>query len=245
LAPLGIGFILDIRVKGDKIYLLEYGYKNYRVHQLALDGALINTEEIPYDFPVGKDRDSLEVLLTGIAIDCDDNIVLELAGGSILLPLSAVQKRTPYDQITQGILCNGQHYSVYNPLPGQTPKILAGDITYETQLTTGFGGFRLLQVFDDGSFYVVRDDVVTDPIINADLTVHYVDADGVVQGAARIPRSEFYYYIMRSTAIAPNGEAYSLLPRPDSLDIIRLNFYQELEPLIPGAVIPQITVSQN
>ena len=133
----------------------------------------------------------------------------------------------------------------YNPLPGQTPNILAGDMTYETQLTTGLGGFRLLQVFDDGSFYVVRDDVVDFQVIKVDLTVHYVDADGVVQGAARIPLSEFYYYIMRSTAIASNGEVYALLPRPDSLDIIRLNFYKELEPLIPGAVIPQITVSQN
>ncbi len=247
LEQLGIGYILDMRVKGNTIYLLEYGYKKYRVHQLALDGALINTEEIPYDFPVGKDMDSIEVLLTGIAIDCNNNIILELAGGSILLPLTAVQKETPYDQITQGISCNNQLFSVKNhlPDPGQTPHVLAGDRIFETQLTTGFGGFRLLEVFDDGSFYVVRDDVVTDPAIKVDLTVHYVDADGVVKGAARIPRSEFYYYIMRSTAIAPNGEAFTLLPRPDSLDVVRLNFYKELEPLIPGAVTPQITVSQN
>lgn len=245
LAPLGIGFVLDMRGKDDKIYLLEYGYKKFRVHELALDGALINTEEIPYDFPVGQDRDNLEVLLTGIAIDCNDDIILELAGGSILLPLIDVQKQTPYDQITKGISCNGQLFSVYNPLPRQTPLILAGDRTYETELTTGLGGFNLLQVYDDGSFYTVRDDVVSGPAIKVDLTVHYVDAEGVVQGAARIPRSEFYYYIMRSTAIAPNGEVFALLPKPDSLDIIRLNFYKELEPLIPEAVIPKITVSQK
>ena len=34
-----------------------------------------------------------------------------------------------------------------------------------------------------------------------------------------------------------------LLPRLDSVDIIRLNFYRHLEPLIPGATVPQITIS--
>ena len=38
---------------------------------------------------------------------------------------------------------------------------------------------------------------------------------------------------------------FALLPRPDSLDIVRLNFYKELEPLIPEALAPQITLSQN
>lgn len=247
LEQLGISYIFDMRVRGDKIYLLVSvsDSEKFRLYQMVPDGALTNSQEIPYDFPVGENGLSLHNILTGIAIDCDDNIILELEGGSRLLPLSAVQKQTSYDQITQGILCNGQLYSVNNPVPGQTPQILAGDTIYETQLTTGFGGFRLLEVFDNGEFYVVRDDVVTDPGIKVDLTVHYVDADGVVKGAARIPRSEFYYYIMRSTAIAPNGEAFTLLPRSDSLDIIRLNFYKELEPLIPGAVAPQITISQR
>ena len=245
LEQLEMSYILDMRVKGDKIYLLVRSYQKLRVHQLALDGALINTEEIPYEFPVGEDGLSLHNVLTGIAIDCNDNIILELAGGSRLFPLAVVQKQTPYDQITQGISCNDQLYSVINPAPGQTPHILAGDTIYETQLTTGFGGFSLLEVFDDGSFYVKRNDVVTDPAIKVDITIHYVDTDGVVKGAARIPRSEFYYYLMRSSAVAFNGEVYALLPRSNSLDIIRLNFYRELEPLIPGAVIPQITVSEN
>jgi hypothetical protein len=156
-----------------------------------------------------------------------------------------VQKQIPYDQITQGISCNGQLYSVNNPGPGQTPRILAGYTTYETQLTKGFGGLRLLEVSEDGSFYAGRNDVLIDPNVKVDLTVHYFDDVGIVQGVARVPLSEFYYYIMRSTAVAPSGDVYTLLPRHDSLDIIRLNFYRELEPFIPGAVIPQITVSEN
>ena len=72
----------------------------------------------------------------------------------------------------------------------------------------------------------------------------YIDENGVVQGVARVPLSEFYYPITRNTAVSPNGEVFALLPRPDSLDIIRLNFYQELEPLIPGAVVPQIIIRQ-
>jgi len=71
--------------------------------------------------------------------------------------------------------------------------------------------------------------------------IHYIDKNGVVQGVARVPLSEYYYHsAYRITAVGPDGEVYALLPRPDSLDVIRLNFYRELEPLMPEAVIPLI-----
>jgi len=43
---LGIGYVRDMRVKGDEIFLLETAYQNFRVHRLALSGKLIASEKL-------------------------------------------------------------------------------------------------------------------------------------------------------------------------------------------------------
>lgn len=247
LDELGIGYIRDLRVKGNEIFLLETSYQKYRVHRLTIDGSLVASEEIPYGFPVdAKEKDyTLENALTGIAIDCDDRIVLEVTSGSRLFPLSEVQKQSDSSHITQGLLCNGKRYFVSRSGPWIDPQVSAGEFFYQTYLTYGLGGLNYLNLFQDGSIYIVRNDVVTDPVITVDKTVHYIGADGVVQGVARVPLSEFFYPVMRSAAVNAKGEVFVLLPRKDSLDVVRLNFYTELGPLIPGAEIPQITMIPN
>jgi hypothetical protein len=245
LKNFGIKTVVDLRVKGGEIFLLETSYEHYRVHRLTLDGALIASKEIPYRFPIGEKDLTLENGLTGIVIDCENNIILEVTGGSKLFPLSDVQSQADPAKITQGIFCNGKRYRVTTPGLWQAPQISIGDVTYQTQLTHGHGGLSFLDVLQNGSFYVVRDDVVNAQVIKVDQTVFFVGADGVVQGAARVPLSEFYYYVMRKLAISPKGEVLVLLPRHDSVDIVRLNFYRQLEPLIQGAVIPQITLGPN
>lgn len=69
---LGTGYIRDMRVKGDEIFLLETAYQNFRIFRLTLDGKLISSEKIPYQFPIDayKPENTLEAGLTGIAIDC-------------------------------------------------------------------------------------------------------------------------------------------------------------------------------
>lgn len=247
LNDLGIANIRDLRVKENELFLLEVSYQKFRVHHLSLDGALIASDEIPYNFPIDvKEKDyTLENGLTGIAIDCEGNVLLEVTGGTKLFPLSDVQNQSEPDNIVQGYICDDKRYRVTTTDPSQSPKISAGDVIYETGLTHGFGGLNFLDVFSDGSFYVVRSDVVTESVITVDQTVHYIDADGTVLGLARVPLSEFYYPIMRNMAISATGEVFVLLPRPDTIDIIRLNFYKELEPLVPGAVIPKIIMVSN
>lgn len=76
--------------------------------------------------------------------------------------------------------------------------------------------------------------------IQVDQTIHFVGADNNVIGTARVPVSEFFYPVRRNAAINSRGEVFVLLPRRDSLDIVRLNFFGELAPLIPGAANPEI-----
>jgi hypothetical protein len=241
---LGIGYIRDMRVKGDEIFLLETAYQNFRVHRLTLDGKLIASEEIPYQYPFDAQNPeyTLEGGLSGIAIDCRKRIILEVTGVK-LFPLDFVQKQYDASLIPQGLLCNGKRFFVSTPSLGKDPQVTAGETIYQTRLSEGLGGLRFLDVFEDGSIYLVRDDVMPITPIRVDQTIHYIDASGDVQGVARAPLSEYYYPIVRNTAVGPDGEVYGLLPRPDSLDVIRLNFYEELDPLMPDAVAPEIMTS--
>lgn len=244
LNDLGIKTVVDLRAKDSKLFLLETGQgpdpQRSQVHQLSQEGKLIDSYEIPYQFPVGNDL-TLDNVLTGITIDCDGTILLEVAGGSELYHLTDIQTQPDLANVTNGYRCNDELYRVVNPGPKQVPKILAGDATYETRLTTGLGGFSLLDVYPAGNFFVMRNDIVSDSVIQVDQTIHYIGADGVIQGVARIPLTEYYYPVMRKAAISQKGDVFVLLPRPDSIDIIRLNFYKRIEPLIPNAEAPIIS----
>jgi len=92
LDPLGIGYVRDLRVKGNEIYLLEMTYQKFCLHRLTLDGELIASEEIPYQFPIDPtDKGfTLDNALTGIAVDCERRMILEVTGGSMLLTLAEV-----------------------------------------------------------------------------------------------------------------------------------------------------------
>ena len=243
LDDLGIGYVRDLRVKGNVIYLLETSYQKYRLHRLTLAGELLATEDIPYKFLVDKTdtNNTLESTLTGITIDCEERVILEVAGGFKLFPLTEVRKQSDSGLISEGLLCNDKHFLVSTPKQKSNAQVTAGDMIYQTRLTQGIGGLNFLDVFKDGSIYLIRDDVLPASKVIVDQTVHYIGEDGTVQSVARVPLSEFYYPITRNVAVSPSGEVFSLLPRSDSLDVIRLNFYQGLEPLISGAVDPQVT----
>ena len=248
LEDLGISTVKDMRLKGEELFLLEISYQNYYVHQLSLESALITNHKIPHHFPIEGDDFTLENGLTGIAIDCEGNIILEVAGGAILLHLADVQTQSDPANVNMNYFCNDKRYRriITSYGPKETPKLITdGDVIYETHLTTGVGSFTLLDAFKDGSFYVILSDRVDESPSKYDLTVHHIGPDGVEKGVARIPHSEFYYYIMRSAAIDSHGEVFVLLPRAESLDIVRLNFYEQLEPLIPGAVIPHVSSSSD
>lgn len=241
LEPLGIVNVVDMRVKAGIIYLLEINGTSYRVIKLGPEGNLISSSEFSPNLQIGISGLTLAHVLTGLAIDCEGNILLEAADGSLFFRLVDVMRNLPLSDIVKDYVCNGRNYRVINPGPKGKPKVVAGELSIETQLTTGLGGFRLLDAFNEGSFYIIREDVVNDQVIKVDQTVHFFDSNSQDQGMARIPTSEFLYYVMRSVAIEPSGQILAFIPRQNSIDIIRLNFYKQLEPLVPNAVKPNIT----
>ena len=236
LDDLGIVNVADLRARGYDLFLLEisldFSPPRYRVNQLSLDGKLI----VSYDM---VERYGIDYGLTGIAIDCDGSVLVELEGGFYLYRLQNILNNAAI-ATPSGYYCDNKFYRIVSSGAPYRRAMMAGDVKYETQLTTDFGGLTLLNVFQDGSFYVFREDVVDDPIVKVDLTLHYIGANMVSQGVARIPLTEAYYYIMRNTVANAKGEVFVLLPRRDSLDVVRLNFYKSVEPLPPSSVVPQI-----
>jgi LysM repeat protein len=237
LYSIGIEQVTDLRATNTELFELEIRNERYRVNRLSFDGELIASYDIPDGFHI-------ENGLTGISVDCEGEVLLEMAGSDLYRLVdsqgnlySSIEKTDYY--------CNGKSYRVVNSGQGTIPKFIAGSIPLETQLTTGLGGLNLLVVLQDGSFYMIRDDVVNDRVIQVDQTVHYINAGGVQQGVARLPLAEYYYPIMRNLAVGLDGNVYAILPQSDSIHIIRLNFYKSLEPLVPGAVQPFIVVSTS
>jgi len=219
--------IWDLVAFKDELILLEISLdvspERHRVNRLTSNGKLLTS----YDLPKGY---RLQDGLTGISVDCEGQILLEIKGGQEFYRLID-STGTPY-------LCNGKPYRV------ESTKLVADDVELETQLTAGFGGLKLLGVLADGSIYVVREDVVAQqPVITVDQTVHYMSADGLQLGVARVPIAEAYYYVMRNLAVGPDGYVYALLPRPDAVHIVRLKLFRSIAPLVPNAVAPLVTRS--
>jgi len=235
LSALDILNVSDLHVYKDEIYVLEIYLDppiHYRINRLSPDGKRM----MYYDIPEGY---RLENGLTGFMIDCDGKLLLELMGHLQALPM-ANENQTASSDSTH-YQCNHLSYYVQDIQPGENPKLIAGPFTMSTTLTFGLGGISLLKVLPDGSFFVVRSDVVNDKVIQVDDTVHYISAQGIQLGVARVPVSERYYYVKRNLAVGPDGNVYCLLPEPDSINILRLKFYSSLDPLVPGAEPPTVT----
>ena len=84
---MGIFNVVDLRVKGNEIYLLEISGSRYRVDRITPDGKLISSDDFPPNFPIGESGLNLANVLTGIAVDCGGNILLEVADSSELFRL--------------------------------------------------------------------------------------------------------------------------------------------------------------
>jgi hypothetical protein len=261
LSSLDVANVTDLVSHGPELYLLEVSLNTSpvrcRVNRLAPDQSggwvLSHRYEIPPSF-------CSEGGLSGVFVDGAGRLLVEVAGGSQVYLLGdtaqqAAVSATPSPsgppgspeplsslELADGYSYFGRLYRVLNGQPGVNPRYQAGDVTVETALSHGLGGFRFLDAFPDGRSYLVRNDVVNDQTIQVDQTVSDIGPDGIQGRVARFPVAESLYYIYRNLAVGPDGAVYGLLPREKSLDVVRLNFYPNLPPLIPTAAEPVITV---
>ena len=192
LDGLGISYVTDMRIRGDIVLLLELTYHgSYKIHQLSQDGSIVSSEDIPEKFPSSSGK-RLAAGEVNIAIDCEMNVLMVLEGGYKVYRFTDVLITPNLLKLQEGFPCNGRYYRVIDS-QGSISRIDAGGVIYETLLTSGFGGLTFLDVFVDGSIYVVRNDVVNEQVIEVDQTIHFLSDDGATRGVARVPLSEYYY----------------------------------------------------
>jgi hypothetical protein len=220
---------------GEDFLVLEAGFgpmpEIYRVYRVSPAGELRDTFDLP-----GWARH--ETGLSGISSWPSGEILLEMEGGSrSYLLLDA-----------NGRMAAGQEMSRYGTgstaereLYWKNPETRA-NLTVSTDFTFGIGGLRLLSLNPDRSIHVLRMDMVDEYVIQVDQTVHWISEKGDLLGMARYPQNESYYFIENSLATGTDGNVYALIPRPERVDIVRLIFYADLEPLLPEAVMPDLNV---
>jgi hypothetical protein len=245
LEELNILWVYSLQVRNSTLFLLARDFQDsFSVYELALDGQVKTVHAFSGKFAIGGGN-LLEQGLTGMMVDCDGNILLEVEGGGALYRLADVQSHPDSTGLMNGFTCRGQLYHSRPSGPQDIRQFVAGETIFSTNVTEKLGGLNLLKGFGDGSFYLIRTDVLSDSVIHVDETVHYIGADRIPQGMARLPIEEFYYpdYINSSIAVSDKGDIFVLLPRQDTISVIRLNFYQQLAPFMPGAIAPQITSS--
>lgn len=249
LFTLGIVNVSDLQIAANWLFIKEISFDisptRYRVNKLSFEGDLIASYDIPAEYRLADN-------LPGITADGDGRLLLdiEVVGASpefnSHLPGNVLQLVDPRGNwspmVTEGLVYFGRTFHNYHATISENrDAVIAGDIRVETALTLGLGGLRILGGLPDGRFFLIREDVVQDsPVIEVDQTVHFISSDGVQLGVARYPLTERLYHVERSITLGPDGSIYALMPRETSLEVLRLNLYTNLNPLIPGAADPLV-----
>jgi hypothetical protein len=252
LTSLGIINVTNLWVSSTCIFIKEVSFyvspTRYRVDKLSLEGDLIAFYDIPKEYRLADN-------LPGIIVDGDGRLLMDVENVSVPSTyngqlsgdvIQLVDSQGNWEPATtDGLFYFGK---VFRQFPQYLTNrddnrgvVIAGDIRVETPLTMGLGGLQILGVLPDGHFYLIRTDVVQfSPTIQVDQTVHLMSPDGIELGVARYPITERYYPIEQNLALGPDGYVYALMPRETSLDVIRVNFYKDIEPLITSTAEPII-----
>ncbi len=240
LASLDILQVADIQATKTEIVLLEAADTGsmpipYLIDRLTFDGRLLSKTPIPTDFAPDINLD-IANYIEGILLDCSDNVYLQIPGTASLYAMDDIQQQKP---LLNGLMCRDKIYRAEITSPGEA-RFMVGDQAYSSTASGQMVSLRLLHVFEDGGFLLERVDVMKGSPIQVDDTIHYIDAAGNEAGVARVPMSEVSSAQAQYISVSEDGQVYMILPREGASDVIRLNFYRQLDPLTPGAVAPSI-----
>jgi hypothetical protein len=222
----------DLAASGMLLYVLQEPWgplpAKYWLHELSSAGELLASYELPPHI-------TMESGLTGLTIAPDGSVLAEMEGGLRLIELLDASGEESGLQ-SPGLSLNGQVYWTEGASGG------AGAARFRTQFSE-IGGMQILGINPDGSFYVVRQDVLTRGSIQVDVTVHLLSPQGEQLAAARYPLTEWLYPPRRFLARGPDGQVYGILPLRNGLHLIRLLFYDRLDPFLPGAADPVVSAA--
>lgn len=212
--------ITDLECRGSELVLLDGSDPKPKVLRLSMQGELLARYELPRGM-------WLEDGLSGIAIGEGEEILVELMGGAQLRQLTDTQGNVHLAHL-EGYTYGGRLFR------SQGVSAEGGQVQAGSPQAIDLGGLRLLAVLPDGSFVLVREEVVSSSPLMIDQTVRYYSQSVDLLGIARFPLAEQFLYVEHNLAAGPDGNVYGLITRPASADIVRLIFYEQIEPLSPN-----------
>jgi hypothetical protein len=244
LAGLAVG-ATDLIVDKDSVLVLDQASLPPKILRLNAKGIVLGV----YDLPQGL---YLENGLTGIALGDQGDILIEREFGASVTPfLNNKGDLLPKDE-TDGYVHNGKFYSAHiSGLTSANPK--HGEIHIDKKLigidtANDLGGLQILGFGPDGDFYLIVEELALYSTLQVDQTIRHYDADGKLLGIARMPLDEQYTYVAQDFALGQDGNLYALATRPDRVDILRLNFFQKLSPILKNDAVlsdPSTTQIEN
>jgi hypothetical protein len=223
--------LIDIEATASEIYVLDAFPTPPLVLRISPDGRVLGQYELPEEF-------RLETLLTGIGLDQEGALLVEMDGGASVSRLLDEQGRiapTPLNGYThEGTLYNARPAGIQAE-DNRVGHITIGDRRVEVRMQHFLGGLRILGFGPEGSVFVRLEEVVVEVRegeVPVDQTVRRYSAGGRLLGMARMPLVRQHTYVTQAVSIGPNGEAFAMLTQPERVDILRLRFAATLDPIL-------------
>lgn len=219
----------DLVVDNDNVLVLDQASLPPKILHMNTKGIVLGS----YDLPKGL---YLEDGLTGIAMGDQGDLLVEREFGATVTQFLN-EKGDPTQSIaTDGYIHKGKLYSAYiSGLDSASPKHGEIDIAEKKigiDTTNELGGLQILGFGVEGDFYVIVEELAQNSVLQVDQTIRHYDAEGNLLGTARMPLDEQYTYVAQDFALGQDGNLYALATRSDRVDIVRLNFYQKLSPIL-------------
>lgn len=242
LTSLGILNISDLVGAGDALYILEISFKvlpeRYRINQLTTSGELVRQYNLPKGYHL---ENGLYGLAIGYTAEGESQVLVQSGAGAGSLYYRIPDSAEKPPEALPALPVYGKSLRREDANPGEMASLVIDGQMYESQMTAG-GTIALLSARADGSLYLQREDLVSwDPVITTDITIHYISPERKPIGVARYPLMDWYFHLWRFLTVGPDGNVYGLITREKSVDVLRLNFYQHLDPILSEAVSPAIT----
>lgn len=215
--------VSDVAVTGSSIFALDDSPEEPVVHRLTLDGSALEKTTLPEKLRSEG--------LSGLTVDDEGAVRGEMRGGAAVVDLFGVERA--------GKWLAGEHYSVQAPgIKGGSEDrtsgvVVKGQLRIALKVDNAIGGLSVLGVGPDGSLFVLLEEISDTAVLSVDQTVRRYSDDGKLLGVARVPVAERYTYVRNGVAVAPNGQVYALVTRPDRVDVVRLRFSPSLKPILP------------
>jgi putative cell wall-binding protein len=230
LTPLGVLAAIDLAAGRDAagrdvVAVLDVHPKfgRYRVLRLAGNGRLLSTHEIP-------DSYRLEEGLSGVALDGDGSLLVEIEGGNRLLEIAdatGAPRRIDRTHYTW----HGRPYRVR--WEAGRAFVQAGSLTIEVAGDHMTGGVQFIGAEATGEFLVAVEDVHAGEHISVDVTVRRYSPRGRVLSVARRDVRAQTTYVPHPFAAAADGTLRELTTADDHVRVAPMAFAGVLAPVLP------------